>query len=378
LKFRKRVSQIRILACCLVLIPLGMAAGCSRGSAPPQMPPPEVGVVVLHARAATLTAELPGRTVPYRISEVRPQVNGIVLKRLFTEGSEVKAGQPLYQIDPAPYQAAYSNASAALTTARAKAQRYGQLLKASAIAPQDYDDALAASKQAAANVQAARINLGYTRITAPIDGRIGISTVTEGALVTSGQTTALTTVQTLDPMYVDIPQSSTQLLELRQAVAAGRLNKDTPTVTNVGLWLEDGTKYPLTGKLQFTDVTVDTGTGAVTLRAIFPNPHRVLLPGMYVRAIVGEGVVPNAILAPQQGVVRDTRGQPTAWVVGKDNIAQLRELQVSRAVGNDWLVTSGLKDGDALIVEGTQNLRPGIHVRPVAAKLPNQQLQSAG
>jgi len=342
------------------------------------MPPPEVGVVVLHARAATLTAELPGRTAPYRISEVRPQVNGIVLKRLFTEGSEIKAGQPLYQIDPAPYQAAYNNASAALTTARAKAQRYGQLLRANAIAPQDYDDALAASKQAAANVQAARINLGYTRIIAPISGRIGISSVTEGALVTSGQTTALTTVQTLDPMYVDIPQSSTQLLELRQAVAAGQLTKDTPIVTNVGLWLEDGTKYPLAGKLQFTDVTVDTSTGAVTLRAIFPNPHRLLLPGMYVRAIVGEGVVPHAILAPQQGVIRDTRGQPTAWVVGRNNTAELRSLQVSRSVGNDWLVTSGLKDGDRLIVEGTQTLRPGISVRPAAARLPPQPAHTAG
>lgn len=342
------------------------------------MPAPEVGIVVLHARSATLTAELPGRTAPYRISDVRPQVNGIVVKRLFAEGSEVKAGQPLYQIDPAPYQAAYNNASAALGTARAKAQRYGQLLKASAIAPQDYDDAVAAYKQAVANAQAARINLGYTRIVAPISGRIGISSVTEGALVTSGQTNALTTIQTLDPIYVNIPQSSTQLLTLRQAVAAGRIDKDTPVVSNVGLWLEDGTKYPLSGKLQFTDVTVDTNTGAVTLRAIFPNPHRLLLPGMYVRAIVGEGVVPNAILAPQQGVIRDTRGQPTAWVVGRNNTAELRSLQVSRAVGNDWLVTSGLKDGDRLIVEGTQTLRPGIPVRPAAARLPTQPLQTAG
>ena len=340
------------------------------------MPAPEVGIVVLHARSATLTAELPGRTAPYRISDVRPQVNGLILKRLFTEGSEVKKGQPLYQIDPAPYQAAYNNASAALGTAKAKAQRYGQLLKANAIAPQDYDDAVAAYKQAAANVQAARINLGYTQITAPISGRIGISNVTEGALVTAGQTTALTTIQMLDPIYVNIPQSSTQLLALRQAVAAGQLDKNTPTVTDVGLWLEDGTKYPLSGKLQFTDVTVDTSTGAVTLRAIFPNPHRLLLPGMYVRAIVREGVAPNAILAPQQGVVRDTRGQPTAWVVGTNNKAELRTLQVSRSVGNDWLVTSGLKAGDRLIVEGTQSLRPGIAVRPVAAKLPSQQLQS--
>jgi membrane fusion protein (multidrug efflux system) len=353
--------------------------GCGRGSStPPSAPPPEVGIVVLHARPATLTAELPGRTAPYRISEVRPQVNGIVVKRLFAEGSEVKVGQPLYQIDPAPYRAAYNNATAALATAKAKADRYAQLLKANAVAPQDYDDAIAAYKEAAANLQTARINLGYTRIGAPISGRIGISSVTEGALVTSGQTTALTTIQTLDPMYVNIPQSSTQLLALRQAVAAGQLDKDTPAVANVGLWLEDGSKYPLPGKLQFTDVTVDTSTGAVTLRAIFPNPHRVLLPGMYVRAIIGEGVVPNAILAPQQGVIRDTRGQPTAWVVGRNNAAELRSIQVSRSVGNAWLVTAGLKEGGQLIVEGTQNLRPGISVRPAAAKLTTQQLPSEG
>src|SRR4051794_13571327 len=325
-------------------------AGCGRNNATPQPLPPQVGVVIIHPRSATLTAELPGRTAPYRISEVRPQVNGIVLKRLFTEGSEVKVGQPLYQIDPAPYQAAYNNASAALATAKAKAGRYGQLLKANAVAPQDYDDAVAAYKQAVANAQAARINLGYTRITAPISGRIGISTVTEGALVTSGQAADLTTIQMLDPIYVNIPQSSTQTLALRQAVAKGELDKDTPAITNVGLWLEDGSKYPLTGKLQFADVTVDTGTGSVTLRAIFPNPHRILLPGMYVRAIIGEGIVPNAILAPQQGIIRDTRGEPTAWVVGKNNTAELRTLQVSRSVENDWLVTSGLKDGDRLIV----------------------------
>ncbi|MFL6691072.1 MAG: efflux RND transporter periplasmic adaptor subunit [Alphaproteobacteria bacterium] len=340
------------------------------------MPPPEVGVVILHARPATLTAELPGRTAPYRISEVRPQVNGLVLKRLFTEGSQVKAGQPLYQIDPAPYQAAYNNASAALTSSRTKAQRFGQLLKANAVAPQDYDDAVAAYKQAAANVQSARINLGYTRITAPISGRIGLSTVTEGALVTSGQAADLTTIQMLDPIYVNIPQSSTQTLALRQAVAKGELDKDTPAITNVGLWLEDGSKYPLTGKLQFADVTVDTGTGSVTLRAIFPNPHRILLPGMYVRAIIGEGIVPNAILAPQQGIIRDTRGEPTAWVVGKNNTAELRTLQVSRSVENDWLVTSGLKDGDRLIVEGTQNLRPGIPVRAVPAAIRPDRMQT--
>jgi len=376
LNLQKRVSRAWFAAFCSAV--LSLSFGCSRSNAPPHMPPPQVGTVVIHAKPVTLTAELPGRTAPYRISDVRPQVNGLILKRLFAEGSEVKAGQPLYQIDAAPYQAAYNNASAALMTAKAKAGRYVQLLKANAIAPQDYDDALAAYKQAAANLQAARINLDYTRITAPITGRIGISTVTEGALVTAGQTTALTTIQMLDPMYVNIPQSSTQLLALRQAVAEGELDKDTPVVTNVSLWLENGMKYPLTGKLQFTDVTVDTSTGAVTLRALFPNPHRVLLPGMYARAVVAEGVVLKAILAPQQGVIRDTRGQPTAWIVGKNDKAELRMLQVSRSVGNDWLVSSGLRDGDRLIVEGTQTLRPGISVRPVTAKLPPEQAQSSG
>ena len=376
MNLQKRVFRAWFAAFCSAV--LSLSFGCSRSNAPPQMPPPQVGTVVIHAKPVTLTAELPGRTAPYRISDVRPQVNGLILKRLFAEGSEVKAGQPLYQIDAAPYQAAYNNASAALMTAKAKAGRYVQLLKANAIAPQDYDDALAAYEQAAANLQAARINLDYTRITAPITGRIGISTVTEGALVTAGQTTALTTIQMLDPMYVNIPQSSTQLLALRQAVAEGELDKDTPVVTNVSLWLENGMKYPLTGKLQFTDVTVDTSTGAVTLRALFPNPHRVLLPGMYARAVVAEGVVLKAILAPQQGVIRDTRGQPTAWIVGKNDKAELRMLQVSRSVGNDWLVRSGLRDGDRLIVEGTQTLRPGISVRPVTAKLPPEQAQNSG
>lgn len=377
MKLPPRVSQPRFVIVLFLLAGAsGLIVGCSRDNATPQMPPPQVGVVVIHARPAALTAELPGRTAPYRISEVRPQVSGIVVKRLFVEGSEVKAGQPLYQIDPAPYQATYNNATAALMTAKAKAERYGMLLKQNAIAPQDYDDAVAAYKQAAANAQSAHINLGYTRITAPIGGRIGISSVTEGALVTAGQTTALTTIQRLDPIYVNIPQSSTQLLALRQAVAKGEIDKDTQEISGVGLWLEDGSRYPLEGKLEFTDVTVDPNTGAVTLRAIFPNPHHVLLPGMYVRAVVGEGVAPNAILAPQQGVARDTRGEPTAWVVGSNSKAELRDLKVSRAVGNDWLVTSGLKDGDRLIVEGTLNLRPGISVRPVPAALPKEQLQS--
>ena len=345
-------------------------AGCGP-SKPMKRPPQEVGIVTIHAKPVELTAELPGRTVPYAISEVRPQVDGIIEKRLFTEGSEVKAGQVLYQIDPKPYQAAYDSAAANLATTRSKAKRYKSLLKENAIARQTYDDARAAYLQAEAAAETARINLNYTKVKAPISGRIGISTVTEGALVTANQTAALTTIQTLNPIYVDIAESSTQLLALRQAVAKGQINQSGPMITDVSLRLEDGTKYGQKGKLQFADVTVDPSTGAVTLRALFPNPNRFLLPGMYVRAIISEGVDPHAILAPQQGVARNTKGEPTALVVGKDDKVEQRVLSVSRAVGSNWLVTSGLKSGDRLIVEGTQKVKPGAIVRPVPADLGN-------
>lgn len=347
------------------------------------MPAVEVGVVTIHARPVTLTAELPGRTSPFAISDVRPQVNGIIRDVLFVQGSEVKAGQTMYQIDPSLYQAAFDNAKAMLASAQATlmsakslAERDARLVATNAISRQDNDNAQAAYEQAqaavqqqTANLETARINLAYTKVTAPISGRAGISTVTKGALVTANQTTALTTVQTLDPMYVDIAQSSTQLLALRQEIARGRINGDAPATAKVSLILPDGSRYAEEGKLQFTDVTVDPATGAVTLRALFPNPHHLLLPGLYVRAIVAEGVDPNALLAPQQGIIRNTKGEPTAWVVGKDNKAELRTLQVSRTVGNDWLVTSGLEDGDRIIVEGTQKIRQGALVNPVAAML---------
>ena len=361
-------SRVAFAAVAVAIALSGLLSGCGQNGNR-QMPPPEVGVVIIRPRSATLTAELPGRTVPYAISDIRPQVSGIILKRLFTEGSDVKAGQILYQIDPAPYRAAYDNAIANLASTKALAERYAKLIKFNAISLQSYDNAEAAYKQAAATVETARINLNYTRLTAPISGRIGMSSVTEGALVTASQTTALTTIQTLNPIYVDMPQSSTQLLALRQAIAAGQIDAKVPAVADVSLLLEDGTKYPLPGKLQFTDITVDPTTGAVMLRALVPNPHDILLPGMYVRAEIREGVVPKAILAPQQGVTRDTKGEPVAWVVGKDNKAEMRTLQVSRAVGNDWLVTAGLKDGDRLIVQGTQNVRPGVVVRPLTVSL---------
>lgn len=348
------------------------------------MAPPEVGVVTIEAQPVVLQTELPGRTSPYAISDVRPQVNGIIKERLFTEGSNVKAGQVLYQIDPAPYRAAYdqakaqlANAQANLVTAQLKSDRYADLVKINAISRQDADDAKAAYGQAAATVaqqkaalETARINLDYTKVTAPISGRIGKSSYTQGALVTAGQTDALTTVQRLDPIYVDIAQSSTELLRLRRSVASGQVGGAGARTATVSLKLEDGSTYPLQGHLEFTDVTVDQTTGAVNLRAVFPNPDGVLLPGMYVSAVVDEGVVKAAILAPQQGVARDEKGNPTAMVVDAQGEAALRELKTDRAIGDKWLVTDGLRPGDRLIVEGLLKVRPGVAVNAVPAGSP--------
>lgn len=349
-----------------------------------QMGTPEVGVVVLHPESVTLTAELAGRTTPYVISEVRPQVNGIIKSRLFKEGENVKAGQVLYEIDPATYQAAVdvakaqvANAVASLKTLQLKAQRSARLVQSGWVSKEANDDAQAAWHQAEANVaqqkanlQSAIINLGYTRLVAPIAGRIGVSTVTPGALVTANQTTALTTIQTLDPIYVDVQQSSAELLALRRAVAAGKLLDGKAAAAEVSLRLEDGTTYGQKGKLELTDVTVDQNTGAVTLRAVFPNPDGVLLPGMYVRAIVAEGVANGAILAPQQGVSRNEKGEPTAFVVGADGKAELRVLKTDRVIGDRWLVSSGLGDGDRLIVEGLLKVHPGAQVNAVPAGSP--------
>jgi membrane fusion protein (multidrug efflux system) len=339
--------------------------GCSPG-APPKRPPPDVGVVVIKTEPAQLTAVLPGRTSPFAVSDIRPQVSGILKERLFTEGAIVQKGQALYQIDPAPYKAAYDNAAAALATAKAKEVRYAALVKQGAVAPQDYDDALAAYKQAAANVETARINLGYTRITAPIGGRIGRSSVTQGALLTADQTTTLATIQTLDPIYVDITQSSSEVLSLKLAMQHGSVNGEAADAPAT-LTLDNGAQYSQVGKLQFSEVTVDETTGAVTLRAIFPNPNGILLPGMFVRAAILEGTDNNAILAPQQGVGRNEKGDPTALVVDDKNIARLHVLKTSRAIGDKWLVTDGLKPGDRLIVEGTQKVQPDAPVHPVPA-----------
>ncbi|AZI88595.1 MAG: multidrug efflux RND transporter periplasmic adaptor subunit AcrA [Enterobacter cloacae] len=337
---------------------------------------PEVGVVTVKAEPLQITTELPGRTTAYRIAEVRPQVSGIILKRNFTEGSDVEAGVSLYQIDPATYQAAYDSAKGDLAKAQAAANiaqmtlnRYKKLLGTKYISQQDYDTAQADAQQANATVIAAkaavenaRINLAYTKVTSPISGRTGTSTVTEGALVQSGQTTALTTVQQLDPIYVDVTQSSNDFLRLKQEMANGSLKQDNGKA-KVELVTNDGMKYDQTGTLEFSGVTVDQTTGSITLRAVFPNPDHTLLPGMFVRAKLEEGVNPNALLVPQQGVTRTPRGDATAMVVGEGDKVEIRNITATQAIGDKWLVTDGLKSGDRVIIEGLQKVKPGVQVK---------------
>jgi len=338
---------------------------CGRGQQQQQqMPPPAVGYVVMTEQPVPLTAELPGRTSPFAVSDVRPQVSGIIKQRLFTEGSVVKAGQALYQIDPAPYKAAYDSAVAALASAKVKATRYAALLKQNAIAPQDADDAEAAYKQALAAAETAKINLDYTRITAPITGRIGASSVTQGALVTASQATALATISTLDPIYVDIDQSSSEVLALKRAVQSGQVETAKDQTAKVGLILDDGSTYAQNGKLQFVDVTVDQTTGTVRLRALFPNPDGLLLPGLYVRATVSEGIDQHGILVPQQAIGRDAKGQATALVIDDKNFARLRIVKTGRVVNGQRQVLDGLKANDKVIVEGLSKVMPDMPVQP--------------
>ena len=366
------------------------ACGQSKQGGGPQGGTPEVTVVTLQPERVPIITELPGRISPYLIAEVRPQVGGIIQKRFFTEGSNVKAGDILYQIDPATYEAAYSAARASLARSEAnvvsirnRVERYKELVAINAVSQQEYDDATATLKQSEADIQVnkaaadtAQINLAYTRVTAPITGRIGKSNVTVGALVTASQPTPLTTIQQLDPIYVDATQSSANLLQLKRHIASGRIKGDGPNQTRVRLLLEDGTPYPLEGSLKFSDVTVDASTGSFILRMVFPNPKNTLLPGMYARALVQEGIVDNAILAPQQGVSRDPKGNPVAMVVDKESKVELRMITVDRALGDKWLITSGLNAGDTLIVEGTQKVRPGIPVKAVPVNTGNKEDQS--
>jgi len=356
-----------------------LLAACSGDDAPMQMPTPEVTVVTLKAQPVPLTRELAGRTVPFVVAEVRPQATGVVKARLFEEGSLVKAGQVLYQLDDASYRAARDAAAAALerarasaTSARLAAERSTELVAAKLISQQDHERAIAAAGEAAADVaaaaaelKAAEVNLGYTRITSPISGRAGKSSVTQGALVTANQEQALVTVQQLDPIFVDLAQSSSELLQLRQEIEAGKVERADGVA--VKILLEDGSAYAHEGRLEFTDVTVDPGTGSYTLRVRVPNPDNLLLPGMYVRAVVELGVRPDGVLAPQQGIGRDPKGNATAMVVTPEGKVEARVVQASRTIGDQWLVDGGLAAGDRVIVEGLQKVRPGGDAKAVEA-----------
>jgi len=379
-----RVSGTLIGSICAAALAL-VLAGCGQqqnsAQAQEQRPAPEAMVTTLAPQRVEIVSELPGRTSPYRVAEVRPQVTGVVRKRLFTEGGEVRVDQQLYEIDPARYHAAYDSARASLAraqstlnSAKVLAERYRTLIEARAVSKQQYDDAVASQQQAEADVASAKaaietagINLVYTKVLAPISGRVGRSTVTEGALVTSDQTSALATVQQLDPIYVDVTQSTTQLLRLQRELANGQLQSAGADQAMVKLLFDDGTEYSRPGKLLFSEVTVDQGTGSVTMRAVFPNPQRQLLPGMFVHARLVEGVSEQALLVPQQGVSRNQRGEPTALVVGQDNKVEMRVLKVDRAIGDKWLVLDGVKAGDKVVVEGLQKARPGTVVRAVEA-----------
>jgi len=364
----------------LILICLALVAGCERKAASLMVPPtPEVATVTIAPQPVVLTTELPGRTSPFLIAEIRPQINGLIQKRLFTEGSDVTTGQPLYQIDPAPYQAVLDNAQAMLARAeanlpavRSRTKRTEELLAAKAVSQQDGDDAVAALKQAEAEVlswkatvETARINLEYTKIKAPIAGRIGKSSVTDGAIVTAYQPMVLASIQQLDPIYVDVPQSTADLLRLQRRLTDGRLTRDGNNQNAVQLILEDGTKYPAEGTLQFRDVSVDPTTATVILRMVFPNPNGVLLPGMFVRTVVKEGVNEKAILIPQQAVVRDPKGNPMVLIVNAAGKVEPRMPTLDRAIGDKWLVTGGLAPGEQVIVEGLLKARPGTAVKAV-------------
>ncbi len=378
----KATYKIKLVALTGVLTAMLIMTGCKQQSSvggPPPATTPEVGVMTVATAPVTLTMELPGRISPYLIAEVRPQVGGIIQKRLFTEGSDMKAGQVLYQIDSATYQAAYASAKASLAraeanlaTVRLKANRFRELVAIKAVSQQEYDDAGALLKQVEADVavsqaavETAHINLDYTSVKAPISGRIGRSTVTDGALVTASQTAPMATIQQLDPVYVDVTQSSAEILRLKRNLANSEIKGKNGDQAKVKLLLEDGSSYPQEGTLKFSEVAVEQATGSVTLRALFPNPNQLLLSGMFVRAILEEGVKEEGILVPQRGVTRNPAGNAMVMVVGAEEKVEPRVIKVARTVGDNWLVTEGLKVGDRVILEGTQKARPGTAVKTV-------------
>ena len=377
MNIKKSPARIKLALLPLILL----LAGCSPSDeqkGPPPKKVAEVGVVEIAPGTQPIVTELPGRTTARMIAEIRPQVSGIIQERAFVEGANVKAGDLLYRIDPSLYQAEVASAQAALEKAEAnlksiqvKAERYAELIKINAVSKQDYDDAQAAQKQAQADIalaraalETARINLGYTRITAPISGRVETSVITPGALVTANQTAALTTVQQLDPIYVDVTQPSSELLRLKRDLASGKLKRIGRDEARIKVLLEDGTEYPHPGRLSFSGVTVNPTSGAITLRAILPNPEGMLLPGMYVRAQLEEAVDESAILVPQQSVTRTAKGEALVLVVNAQNKVEQRPVEVSRAVGSQWMVDAGLQAGDHVVVDGFQNIRPGDEVAP--------------
>jgi membrane fusion protein (multidrug efflux system) len=371
---RNNVCAVALLAAVTMLAACGKEAG-----GPP--PPPEVGVLTLAPRAVAITDQLPGRTTAFRVAEVRPQVTGIVQKRMFVEGSEVKAGEQLYQIDPGSYRAALNSAQAALKRAEAQAvtakllqERYAPLMAANAVSQQENDEAIAARARADADVaearaavETARINVVYTQVLSPITGRIGRALVTEGALVTSAQQSPLATVQQLDPIYVDITQSSTELLHLQRQLETGELVATDKHEAEVSLTLEDGTPYVERGRLKVSEVSVDPSTGSVLLRAVFPNPKRELLPGMFVRAQLTRGTREAALLVPQRGVTRNAKGEATVLVVDKDDKVNERIVTADRAINGEWLITAGLSAGERVVLDGVQKVKPGSAVKPVPA-----------
>ncbi|MTI51845.1 MAG: efflux RND transporter periplasmic adaptor subunit [Alcanivorax sp.] len=370
-----------------LFLSLALAACGGDDQAGGDRPPPEAGFITVESQPFTITNELPGRTTPYQIAEVRPQVTGIIEERLFEEGELVEAGEPLYRIDSRLYKADVASARANLASAQAtlkstrlRAERFDKLLAMNAVSQQEYDEAQAALGETQAQVDAARaaletarINLDYTTLEAPISGRIGRSTVTAGALVTANQTQALATIRQLDPIYVDVTQSNQELRRLREALESGRLEKVGEDKARVTLLLQDGSPYKQDGTLQFSEFAVDESTGAVTLRALFPNPEGDLLPGMFVRARLPQGTRSDAILVPQKGIARDPTGQATAMVIGAEDKVESRQVTTERAVGNQWLVSDGLNKGDRLIIEGLQKIRPGATVTPVKLDQPDPQ-----
>ncbi|MFC6144636.1 efflux RND transporter periplasmic adaptor subunit [Paraburkholderia silvatlantica] len=378
-----RVERVPFRLISVATAAIVLAACGQKQSAPPPQTP-EVGIVTVQPTAVPVVSELPGRTSAYLVAQVRARVDGIVLRREFTEGAIVKAGQRLYKIDPAPYIAALNTAKATLAKAQANlvtqnalVSRYKVLVQANAVSKQDYDNAVSAQGQAVADVASgkaavdtAQINLGYTDVVSPVTGQVGISQVTPGAYVQASAATLMSTVQQLDPMYVDVTQSSLEGLKLRRAIQEGRLSTNGPNAAKVSLVLEDGRVYAQKGKLQFSDITVDQTTGSVTVRALFPNADRVLLPGMFVRARIEEGINNNAFLVPQVGVLHDQKGQASVYVVGKDDKVVPTPIVTSGTQGQDWVVESGLQAGDRVIVQGADKVKPGVQVKPVAAQLP--------